>query len=499
MKRDTFKEIAPKIYQDEFEKYINPKARNKHKVLELAAMLAYNTWNYDKGYKNKFYYMEDVLIKDGKNPYRNGTVWVYLNPNKYPFKGFSYTQMKYALEILEKVGIFVIEKGEMKFKPITPERPYWEPFESKMTKVSMVPVYMWKVENMLELYHTMLTPFFEEKIEEKIKTTFKIKLKKKKELIIEAEEDKKIERINRYLIKRGFSCFQYGRRYGENEFEMGRLYNAITNISKRNRIALIEKDNLVEVDLASSFINAFYIAETGEIYQDEKYNNDPYTKLIEVLPSDFKLTRPEAKKFMMRFICNNSASNAKKSMRQIMREKKMFTYNGKGIPVTFFHKEKDILKTIENAFPEIKKYFYNNNYNWAFYVESETLIIVLNKMIKLNILPLSIHDAVLVPKHLKEYFENFFLETFIKVIKKNTHILTGEKIQDKDKERENSISHILPFFKDGDIFSIYNFYINTLYLYKKGFFDYFIYFIIYFLQNIRIKQGKGNDPPLVPI
>ncbi len=181
----------------------------------------------------------------------------------------------------------------------------------------------------------------------------------------------------------------YNRAFNPGYYLSGRFYSQFNSLPKVIRNPIAESIGLEELDYSSMMFKTMY-----ELLYGMKYTNDIYTDLYKKniihVPSEFR-NRQFGKGLLIRVINNKSENATIKSITKYLNDE----YN------TSLPKEvikKDIIDRFFNHFQLFKIFKYKSNSLWTQRIESNTINKLMLSMKKNNDYPISIHDAILVPK-----------------------------------------------------------------------------------------------------
>ncbi len=303
--------------------------------------------------------------------------------------------------------------------------------------------------------------------------------------------------INKYLYENNYPELQYTRRLGETEDCLGRLMASFQQISKQERLECFNEQKLVELDYTNFVPSILYEIATGK-----KCNRDFYNELLDFfkIPTEYRIivknalllmfsceSKKQAKKAITRLLCKsglyckeiNSLSklenikiqlqSAIKQENEIIKKynskksnknKKKYLnidhkYNSKKYIFSKFIKENNfsenldhfvfnadyLINSIELLFPFFNQFFYSKSSNLTQNLESKIIIQLLKVMIQFNILPLSIHDCIIIPIKYKQYFNKLMIKIKSDII--NQYVNTSNNIIINYKKLYKNTTHYI--------------------------------------------------------
>ena len=359
------------------------------------------------------------------------SVCVSLYRNDYINHQFSYNSVKNAIKILEDLNIIQVDKGYRKYIRKDKATNEWIWRESKLTTLTLKPYDTWKVENLpiswLDL--AFILHCNNNSPETHIVCRKKIKIQQKKykfeKLCHDEVLNSSLEKINKFLIKKGYPNLQYKRVFGVDYNTYGRFYNSFQTLSKKFRQKIYEEQQWKELDFKSCIINILYLIETNSFYQGDIYNDI----LLEAQLPLF--LRPLLKQILIIALNTKNRNSAIRSIRQVLVKEgfyskfckvpflhlkqydKFYEYNVKKSQINFPENNDLFLFTPEYILsffeknPILNKYLFSNSSEFTQNIESKTILKILHKMISLKILPLSIHDCFIIPNNCDFDFVSF--------------------------------------------------------------------------------------------
>ena len=402
---------------------------------------------------------------------KNGYILIYRTPRKYPLNGYSYDTVLNSVKILQELNIIIEIKGYKHLLCKNKTTNEWIPkniidkktkmltskIDSQATKISLLPASDWKLdllETQLSWYEFATKIFSYNDGKDKDSVIFREKVKNKKirlDITVPPTILNEINDVNSFLTSKGFSELAYQRIFGSSVNKGGRIFNIFQTIPKDLRKKIYEQEGWEEIDFPSFNPSLLYYIALGPI-SGKKIGADIYDSFLQAcnLPSDY---RPIAKKIMLMVIGTKSRSLAEKAVTQFLsQEVGLYTsyygvdtehdawdnavnfdmsqlrydqykldsgINPKLIP--FKMNTKFLLDTLERVHEPIKHFFYCDIHYLVQNLESKIILKIIQEMMRLDILPITIHDCVIVPKRHAEYFENFKWKIFQEVANTYKH------------------------------------------------------------------------------
>lgn len=352
------------------------------------------------------------------------------NPNQYPFKNYTYYEIINSIKILKELNIIEEITGYRKYYRNDNK---WNFYEATLTKIFLKPFEEWNIKKLnLSWFEFSLILFCYKKPKPIIKT--RIKTKEKNKIIFDdtiinppnISED--LNYINKYLIKNNLSNLQYSRIYGKNINSYGRFYNSFQNIPKSLRKKILKEQNWIELDYKSCIINILHLLKTEKFYNGDIYNdilnsnNLPlefrdFFKSVLIIAINVK-NKDKAIKAIRSELINHglySKFYKNKSFKKLNKNNipeylnyqlKLFNFYFKNINSYYHFTPEYILSILENILI-LKEFLYSNSSSYTQNIESNSINKIMKYMINKKILPLSIHDCIIIPKKYQYLIENY--------------------------------------------------------------------------------------------
>jgi hypothetical protein len=382
--------------------------------------------------------LENLIYRKNLKEYKY--FLISLNPNNYTQQnkeslyykfGITYHDLIHAIEILKYCGIISQIKGGRQYRKLSYETEWHYDYKSaRLTTLYLNPINQWKSElNLSALDKMRILSYYKE--EDKPLAVIRYKDDKKNILYEVTTQDKKLHKINEWLVDHHYKDLQYQRIYStkinSTEIGYGRVFNTFQQISKVDRQTICEELNLKEFDFKSCLINIIYALETGKIYEGDIYND---TMNLFNIPSQYHYVYRDIFKKLFIIMLN---CNEKKVIPAIYSVLKEYGLIKSKYSIDNFHKylkennfplytpyftftAKIIKKTISESFTILKNYFFTNSSSLTQFLESEICIKIMSIMINDNIIPLSIHDSYYFPIEDYEYYSNLCNSIFYNTI-----------------------------------------------------------------------------------
>jgi len=414
----------PDCYKDiDFKSYICMKHSNWYKKDEIVFISKVILFNL----------LRRRFFKNTK--YRS--VYISRDGHKYVFgklHGFGFMPTLNAVKILRELGIVVEFKGNRN--------------EKLTTYLKLCNFEDWKYHKIGLSLMEMSAICYENESSSKKESVFRTKISKSRkiDIIIEKEHPivKQVNKFNEALLKKDNDLtknWKYYRIFGENDTEYGRFYSNFQRKPKVVRNRWCKSRNLVEIDFKNMNPRILHALETDENFDGDFYND--YLDACQ-LPHDL---RPLAKKIFMVALGTSSRDIAEKAIRHtlaydmgvysskikqykvidfnelddrnrltywIWKKKNKIDYNLSA----FLTNEIYLLDKLEKAFPKLNKYFYTNIHSVVQNIESSIICNLMEEMLNDDILPLTIHDCMIVPERLKSKYDALSEKVFMSEIKK---------------------------------------------------------------------------------
>lgn len=290
---------------------------------------------------------------------------------------------------------------------------------------------------------------------------------------------KHVEQINSMWPNELVSYYKYHRVFTTYETDGGRFYGSFPSMSKSYRKAFIlDPFHYVEVDFSAFVPNAMKQFTNSEYFTERPYNKVAKTLIISKnkgrkqkysTDNDFINTiancikrvilillnndridnstinklknNPEANRILVEVGLYNTIQEfllVKKSCKNNFRERENLLYlyrkerwnsdNGIECP-RFKVSPANVATAIKKGAPELKSFLFLSTWGWTQLLESELLIDLAEEMRKDKLLPLFIHDSIVVPKELEEKYRALSKSLLIKIVEDfKTTILVPENI-----------------------------------------------------------------------
>jgi len=458
---------------------------NDEKIKEL--LKNHYTPTIEKSKKFIYDLLNKLLLKSHLNP-QNRYILVPQSPNEYTklkstnLNKYSYSSMQLGLKILKYYNLIYVQKGKRKNKET-------KKLKGICTKIYLNDVSKWKVSKETTLHFFTYFNCFPLQTPNYIF----IRHNNKQKILKNKELDHSFNKINNFLKEKNLPQLQYKRIFINDLTKGGRYYNSFQFVPSYLRKQLLDFLEWEEIDFKSFNPSICYILEKIS------YNEDLYEKILKELPikrQDYFIYRPIIKKL---FLCVFGSKSKKQAIKSIQLQL-LFTYglflskryekqylNLKNLKLSpFFNyveeekikkqlstfksflKKKNlekpeeiifftpeiIIEAIEKAHTPIKKYFYNQFSLTLQNLESKIITKLMLQQIYHNLLPLSIHDCIIVPKKYSLlfwfYFRFFTYQTIFEYTKDNYYL----------KELKNLEFNILK------LFLFYKKSLSTKFLYK---------------------------------
>lgn len=392
-----------------------PILKGKHKTtIDKSILLSHNILNS---------LLKNIYSKKLEEKY----VLVPLNTHHYAHTEnlffYSYNSAKLTLKILSQYNIIRYEIGSNR------TRVYGKPHLGGIcTKVYLNNIFEWKLPfqiNSFDLFYNLQIP---ERTNYAMSTLLTLERNGvKKRGRIDDIKTREATFINNYLEQKGYSNLKYLRIFGETTKDFGRFYNSFQFIKKRERQKIYKALNWVELDFKSFNPTICYLLEKKFLPKD------PYNKILDQLEIEKKyqdIYRPVIKKTFLALFGCDSRKKALKSIRfqlindfglyinkeqiledfQLKHRKKIFNnyLQSKNFPLDTPHiliNDQQLLNIFEQTHQPIQKYFYNSFAKTLQNIESTIIYKLMLEQIKHNILPLSIHDCIIIPLHCLKKFK----------------------------------------------------------------------------------------------
>lgn len=401
----------------------------QERIINLCSLLFTNLINRRTYYNQKKKEKQDYVLID-----LNMANYDLKNPKNIISKlGYTYHDVIDSIEILKHLGAIRVEKGYRKFKYKDMEDDRWIIKKSVMTKIYLNPINKWHKEfinnNVFKLTRSLF--FKNDDMSDRPTAVLNIKKNKKivKTKILNENENKKLNKINQFLIDNGYPDLCYQRKFStdiqnENDKGFGRMWSQFHQITKSHREVIMEAEKLAEVDFSSCLLNILYVFEIGKEYEGDIYNDA--MSLCGIKKEHHYIYR-DIFKIIFITLLNCEEHKAIFSIRNTLQEYGIHSYFDKvnfdmyciknefeNIHYSFSAKK--LIETISNSFPILNKYFFTKSSKFTQYIESEICIEIMNIMCKDNILPLSVHDSFLFPINKIDYYKDLCKSIFYKVI-----------------------------------------------------------------------------------
>lgn len=328
---------------------------------------------------------------------RNNKKYILIskNPNKYPIQKFSYHEIINSLTILKNLNIIIEETGFRNYKEKN-KLGEWYYKDATATKIYLKSYEEWKIDELNLSWFNFCKIIFCNKLP----NPHVFNRTKYKKTIINEKINKNflfnssLDRINKYLKNNNEINLQYKRVFGETLHEYGRFYNSFQTIPKKLREKVLKEKDWIELDYTSCLINILYIIETGKMYDGDIYF-DLLKKLN--LSNDY---RSLLKELLIIALNTKNKNSAIKAIRKLLID------NGLYNKENWFSSE--IILNILNVFESykyLKKYLYYNSSYFTQNIESNIISKLMLEMIKDNILPISIHDCIIIPSQYENKYK----------------------------------------------------------------------------------------------
>jgi hypothetical protein len=371
--------------------------------------------HYSKTIENSIQFSYFVLIELFKrDKYKDKSYRFLLVPHSAEFytdfDRFSYRAVKLAIKVLTSYNIISVKKGFRKYKQNYIEPDFveftWEQVESKLTKLTLQPLSEWNVKKSIFELTGILAPKFNKcSTVHRLKNKLKIKTEWKAEINIQEKTDF----INKFLIEKGYPEFQYQRIFGSTNKSYGRFYNIFQQINKEKRQQILDQNGWVILDFKSFNPSLLYMLETGNYYS----GIDIYNDVLQDLQYS-TLFRPVIKQSLNAMLATKSKEHARKAVQKILND-------------SGYHYQLNalvIINSIEKVHNKISSYFYSDCSAFTQFSESTIIYNLMLEQIKYGILPLSIHDSIIVPKQYKELFENLMIKYFLEYVRTSKNFIS---------------------------------------------------------------------------
>ena len=422
-----------------------------------------------------------------------------LNPNAYTYSEktekiakvpeiLTYNSARIAIKLLEKENIINVERGSI-YKLYKRRKKYYHP----CTRIYLNTPFAW----FTKLNYSDFDLIYLTLPHRDPQDNAKIKINEEERIRASEFENKQVNKINQVFKKANYPDLQYTRYFGYNESEYGRFYNSFQFLSSEERKELLKRMNWVEIDYKSFNPSICYFLSTGQ-----HLTEDPYEKILIKLglPIEYKkviktlflsLFGSKSKKICLKSITNIlcdygiyinqpfTISLFDNKIKTFLKQKdlkeniKIKQYNDNPVNKyklnfkdTVFVKEeffkrflkkfnlpldtphyvinsKYLYKLICEEHKEINNFFAVDACKQLQNIESQIIYKLMLKQIKHNILPLSIHDCVIVPKEYETLFINYSNtiknEVLLKLYQNPQIFQNSTQISQNSKKLQNSI------------------------------------------------------------
>jgi hypothetical protein len=429
----------------------------------------------------RHFYEKDIQYK---------SIYIPHSPNSYVYderlKDFNFTAVKKSVEILKEHNI--IKKTDktgyavLEIKNPTPQKYKYNHKKKIISIYTLNEFDNWNISAPLE---EIIKLIYISKKNNTLNDCAIIKHldKKGSRQIKEVIQDEDLNYINNYLRKIGREDLLYKRVFFETTDQEGRYYNYFQRIKKEIRKEICEQNDWVELDYQAMAPNILYLKETGK-----KYDGDPYQAIIDYLeiPDEYRSIIKRIFNISINTENKNQAINTIRSylieecgiyLPKNEKHKKLEindAYRLGFIDEYTFNQAKErfkldckhyllsvelILEAIESSHKEISNLLYSKTYYFTQSIESKVISKLMRKMIDMEILPLSIHDCIIVPSQYETFFKQYMEECLISALYRNINYIV-------DYISYNNINSL--FIKNNNIFynSLFNY--KYLYIYKSS-------------------------------
>ena len=235
-----------------------------------------------------------------------------------------------------------------------------------------------------------------------------------------------------------------------NELERGRLNSPFQHLKKNLRQVIYDRFDLEELDFDGFNLNLFFLKETGS-----KYDGDVYTDIMKRMgvigKSDQRAYRPIFKQLVLTIFGVESREDAmgsfvksltefglwwddREAYSDVMERWRAYLSDQGLDPDTRrpFLPVYDLIEAVEDVCSPIRNYLFRKLTDYAQNVESRVIVEIGKHMVADGLLPLLIHDALVVPQEFAKKYD---------VLKEEIHLreIGREKTQkSRDEEIERS-------------------------------------------------------------
>jgi hypothetical protein len=359
--------------------------------------------------------MENLIYRKNLKDYKY--FLISLNPNDYTQQNkdslyykfnITYHDLIHAIEVLKYCGIISHIKGGRQYRKLSTDTEWRYDYKTaRLTSLYLNPINQWIPEiNLSALDKMRILSYYKEE-ENKSTAIIRYKDDKKNILYEKSIQDKKLQKINEWLVDNNYEDLQYQRIYStqidSTEIGYGRVFNTFQQISKEDRQTICEELQLREFDFKSCLINILYTLETSRMYEGDIYND---TMDLFGITEELQFYYRDIFKKIFIILLNCEKRKAKKAINQVLKENNLL----------HLLSSQKVIDTITQSFPILNKYFFTNSSSISQFLESEICISIMSIMINDNILPISIHDSFYFPTNDYEYYSNLCFSIFYNII-----------------------------------------------------------------------------------
>ena len=444
----NYKFNLPHRYEDlSFLPYIeeNYSFKKKKQVDKICRTMIYNLFN--KSYNG--------FNKEESEKYN----CIPLSPNKFPLNEFSYRSTKNALQVLSDLDMIKIKKGKKYLWRVKQgDKIFWsdDPHKESLTTQIFLNCNADKWKNLCDILNiryitfgkilfTSDSPYSKAPIVEREKLFDENGKKIRDDRGIQKfKQTANFNKVHNYQIRYINSAIRnlyhpdltYHRVFGKDDNEMGRYYNSFQRIPKSFRKYIYEQENWTEIDYTACQPNILYYMATGKPYKEVYGTDDVYMALIDRLclhPEYRELAKilfisivscNSRKQTLQSFtytlsqwgIYNTNEQQGIKDLDKPYNPYKFYQHFSKDTPCTIIN-SKYLLKIMEEVYKEFIQYFYCSAYKITQSIESKIITEIMIHQVNDNIIPLTIHDAIVVPKEYENKYNELSKKLFIKILK----------------------------------------------------------------------------------